>query len=57
MEARALTKAGVLQVRWHDRLAAMPVPMPDQMDVSDKVEGMLLVQSAESSQDNRVKSE
>ena len=42
MEARALTKAGVLQVRWHDRLAAMPVPMPDQMDVSDKVEGMLL---------------
>ena len=42
MEARALAKSGVLQVRWHDRLAAMPAPMPVQVDVCDKVEGMLL---------------
>ena len=41
-EAHALTKAGVLQVRWHDRLAMAPAPIPHQVNVSDKVEGMLL---------------
>ena len=41
-EAQALTKAGVLKIRWHDRLATEPAPIPDQIDISDKAEGMLL---------------
>jgi len=41
-EARALAQSGVLKVRWTDWLAASPVPLSDQVNLTDKVEGMLL---------------
>lgn len=41
-EARALAQSPVLKVRWTDWFAASPVPMSDQVNLTDKVERMLL---------------
>jgi len=41
-EARALAQTGVLQVRWSDWLAAPPSPISEQINLADKVEGMML---------------
>lgn len=37
-----MASSGVLQVRWHGRLDTSPLPLPNTVRLSDKVEGMLL---------------
>lgn len=41
-EARSLAVNGTLKVRWHDRLGVAPSALPTDIDLADKVEGMLL---------------
>jgi|GEM_PF-736490 len=41
-EARALAMNGVLKVRWHDWLGVAPPAIPGDIDLADKVEGMML---------------
>ena len=41
-EARSLAVNGTLKVRWHDRLGVAPSAFPTDIDLADKVEGMLL---------------
>jgi ADP-ribosylglycohydrolase len=42
LEARALAEAGILKVRWDDWLDNAPPAMPPGVDLTDKVEGMML---------------
>lgn len=40
--ARELADAGHLKLRWHPRLEQAPPPLPPDLDLADKVEGMML---------------
>lgn len=42
LQAKEMAASGVLQVRWHGRLDTSPLPLPNTVRLSDKVEGMLL---------------
>ena len=41
-ECKALAEQGVLQIRWTDFLETAPVAIPPEVDLSDRLEGMMI---------------
>jgi ADP-ribosyl-[dinitrogen reductase] hydrolase len=41
-EARDLAMSGTLKINWHDRMGITPPPLSSDVDVADKVDGMIL---------------